>query len=72
MDSGTFKNLEGDRAKRMEGAQRARDQRTYQNRTQQSRPSSNMSRPSNMGSYRGGGGMSRGGGGRGGGGGRRR
>ena len=70
MDSGTFKNLEGDRAKRMEGAQRARDQRTYQNRTQQSRPSSNMSRPSNMGSYRGGGGGGfRGGGG---GGGRRR
>jgi hypothetical protein len=55
----------------MEGAQRARDQRSYQNRTQQR--SQSISRPSNMGSYRGGGGGYRGGGGfRGGGGGRRR
>jgi hypothetical protein len=73
MDSSTYRNLEGDRAKRMEGAQRARDQRTYQNRTQQRSRSQSMSRPSNMGSYRGGGGGYRGGGGfRGGGGGRRR
>ena len=61
LDSSTYKGLEGDRAKRMEGAQRQRDQRTYQNR-QQSRPQT-MSRPSNMGSYRGGGGGFRGGGG---------
>jgi len=72
LDGSTYKGLEGDRAKRMEGAQRARDQRNYHNRTQ-SRPSS---RPSSSGSYRGGGyggGGYRGGGGfRGGGGGRRR
>ena len=69
METGTFRNLERDRAGRTEGTQRMRDQKTFQNRT--------TSRPSNMGSYRGGGGggFSRGGGGgfsRGGGGGRRR
>ena len=65
LDTGTFKGLEGDRAKRAEGAQRTRDRQTYQNRTQ--------SRPSNQGSYRsmpssrgsfGGGGFRGGGGGR--------
>jgi hypothetical protein len=55
MDSGTYRSLERDRASRAQGAQRMRDQQTFQNRTQ--------SRPSNMGSYRGGGGFSRGGGG---------
>jgi hypothetical protein len=67
LDSGTYRNLEGDRSKRMEGAQRTRDQRTYQNRTQ--------SRPSNQGSYRSAPSMPRGGMGGGGfrgGGGRRR
>jgi hypothetical protein len=64
LDSGTYRNLERDRASRAQGAQRMRDQQTFQNRTQ--------SRPSNMGSYRGGGGFSRGGGGFRGGGGRRR
>jgi hypothetical protein len=64
LDTSTYRGLERDRGGRADGAQRMRDQQTFQNRTQ--------SRPSNMGSYRGGGGMSRGGGGFRGGGGRRR
>lgn len=60
LDNSTYRNLERDRAGRMEGAQRTRDQGTYRSRGS-----------SGGGSYRGGG-MSRGGGGFRGGGGRRR
>jgi hypothetical protein len=60
MDNSTFRNLERDRAGRMEGAQRTRDLGTYRSRSS-----------SSAGSYRGGG-FSRGGGGGFRGGGRRR
>jgi len=67
LDSSTYRSLEKDRAGRMEGSQRTRDQSTYRNRS-----------TNNAGSYRGGGfsrggggGGFRGGGGRGGGGRRR-